>query len=166
VSRAGLTLLSTATFVPVDLSTDSLIDHLLEAGFDLASPALVSWLGVTMYLTRAAIGQTLAVVSGFAPGTEIVADYMLPAGMRDAAGDNYVEMVAPVAAQRGEPWQTFLTPDDMTSLLNSNGLQSLAHVHQHDAIDPALWNRTDALCPATLSVLAHAKVRTPGLALT
>jgi methyltransferase (TIGR00027 family) len=158
VSRAGLAPLSTATFVPLDLASDSLVDHLVEAGFELARPALVSWLGVTMYLTEAAIDQTLAAVSGFAPGSEIIADYMLPTGLRDAAGDKYVELVAPVAADRGEPWKTFLAPDDMTSLLTSHGLQSLAQVHHRDAIEAGLWNRSDALRPATLSVLAHAKV--------
>jgi methyltransferase (TIGR00027 family) len=161
LSRAGLAPLHSATFVAVDLSTDPLVDHLVAAGFDLARPAMVSWLGVTMYLTRAAIAQTLAAVGGLAPGTELVADYMLPAGMRDAAGDSYVEQVAPVAAQRGEPWHTLLAPDDMISLLASHGLQSLAQVHQQDAIDPALWVRSDGLRPVTLSVLAHAKVGEP-----
>jgi methyltransferase (TIGR00027 family) len=162
LSRAGLAPLSTATFVPVDLTCDSLVDHLLEQGFDPARPALVSWLGVTMYLTRAAIEHTLDVVAGFAPGTEIVADYMLPTGLRDAAGDTYVELVAPASAQRGEPWLTFLAPDEMSSLLTSRGLQSVAQVHQRDAIGPALWHRTDGLRPATLSVLAHAKVPDAG----
>jgi O-methyltransferase involved in polyketide biosynthesis len=38
-----------------------------------------------MYLNQSAIDQTLAVAGSMAPGSEIVADYMLPAGLRDAA---------------------------------------------------------------------------------
>jgi len=74
------------TFVPVDFESDALAERLAQGGFDPSRPALVSWLGVTMYLTRAAIGQTLAVIGRLAPGTEVVADYMLPAGLRDEAG--------------------------------------------------------------------------------
>jgi methyltransferase (TIGR00027 family) len=81
------------TFVPVDFTQDSLGGRLGQARFDFAEPALVSWLGVTMYLDRNAIGSTLAVVGGFAAGSEIIVDYMLPAGLRDAEGDSFAEQV-------------------------------------------------------------------------
>ncbi len=62
------------TFVPVDFGRDSLRDRLGQAGFDFARPAFASWLGVTMYLERGAIEETLSVLGGFAPGSEIVVD--------------------------------------------------------------------------------------------
>jgi methyltransferase (TIGR00027 family) len=147
---------SSVTFVPLDFETDSLADRLIQSGFDPARPALVSWLGVAMYLTRAAIGETLAVIGAFAPGTELVADYMLPVSMRDAAGNAYVELVAPVAAQGGEPWLTFLTPGDMSALLEQHGFGSVEHVSQRDSAGAAMWDRTDSLRPAELSRVAHA----------
>ena len=122
---------------------------------------MVSWLGVTMYLTGPAIGQALAEIGHFADGTELVTDYMLPAGLRDAAGDTYVKMVSPVAAQGGEPWLTFLAPDDMTALLESRGFGAVRHVRQRDSVAPELWQRSDALRPLELSMLAHATVRPP-----
>jgi methyltransferase (TIGR00027 family) len=48
------------TFVPVDFARDDLADALLGAGFDAARPALVSWLGVTMYLPQRVTVATLA----------------------------------------------------------------------------------------------------------
>lgn len=36
--------------------------------------------------------------------------HMLPAGLRDAAGESYARQVMPVAAEHGEPWLSFLTP--------------------------------------------------------
>ena len=111
-----------------------------------------------MYLTRAAIGQTLAVIGGFGPGTEVITDYMLPAGMRDDDGDSYVEQVAPVAAQRGEPWLTFLSPGDMSGLLAEHGFGSVEHVRQRDTVDAATWHRSDSLRPIDLSRIAHATV--------
>jgi O-methyltransferase involved in polyketide biosynthesis len=138
---------------------------ILGAGLDsfayrsgLASPALVSWLGVSMYLTRAAIGRTLGEVGGFVAGTELIVDYMLPAGLRDAAGDTYVELVNPAAASRGEPWLTFVAPGEKSALLTSHGLKPAAHGRQRDAVDAALWNRSDSLRPIELSNLARAIV--------
>ena len=40
------------TFVPVDFATDNLAKALIEAGFDTNRPALISWLGVVMYLDQ------------------------------------------------------------------------------------------------------------------
>ena len=98
------------TFVAADLASDSLAGRLGAAGFDAATPALVSWLGVTMYLTPAAIAQTMAAVGGLAPGSELIADYMLPEGMRDEAGAVYGTLVAQASAERGEPWLSSFTP--------------------------------------------------------
>ncbi|HUK67507.1 MAG TPA: class I SAM-dependent methyltransferase [Streptosporangiaceae bacterium] len=116
---AQIAVPSMVAFVAVDFEADSLADRFIRTGFDPARPAFVSWLGVTMYLTRAAIGETLAVIGAFAPDTELVADYILPACMRDVAGNAYVELVAPAAAKRGEPWQTFLTPGEMSAWSSS-----------------------------------------------
>ncbi len=68
-----------------------------------------------MYLDETAIEATVSVLGGFAPGSEIVVDYMLPARLRDAAGQTYAELVAQVAAERGEPWLSVFTPEAMTS---------------------------------------------------
>ena len=39
-----------------------------------------------MYLTRAAIAGTLSVVGRCAPGTELIAEYAMPADLQDRAG--------------------------------------------------------------------------------
>ncbi|MBB2911297.1 methyltransferase (TIGR00027 family) [Streptosporangium becharense] len=148
-------------FVPVDFeqeSARSLADHLVRAGFDPGRPALVSWLGVTMYLTREAIGQTLDVISGFAPGTELVVEHLLPAELRDEAGQSYAELVMAAAAGHGEPWRTFLSAEQMNTLLLEHRLQPVESVRQRETIPPAEWERTDSLRPFELSVLARARV--------
>jgi O-methyltransferase involved in polyketide biosynthesis len=117
----------------------------------------VSWLGVTMYLTRDAIAATLGELGTFAPGSELICDYMLPAELRDDIGNSYVEQVAPAAAERGEPWLSFFAPDQIASLLEGSGFADVRHIAQHEIGDPALWHRTDALRPANLSRLAHAR---------
>jgi methyltransferase (TIGR00027 family) len=145
-------------FVPVDFAVDSLRDRLASSGFDFAAPAFVSWLGVTIYLDPEAIERTVSVLGGFAPGSEIVVDYMLPAGRRDAAGQAYAELIAPVSAEWGEPWLSPITPEDMAALLRRHGFGTIRDVCQRDMVPAAAWNRTDSLRPADLSRIAHAVV--------
>jgi len=158
LSAAQIETPPTVTFVPADLETRSLAGRLIDGGVDPSRPALVSWLGVTVYLTRAAISHTLAAIGALAPGTELIADYMLPAVMRDTAGNIYADLVMPVAAERGEPWLTCLTPDDMSALLTEHGFEPAEHLRQRDAVDAALWDRSDSLRPMDLSLIARATV--------
>lgn len=158
LSTADITVPGRVEYVAVDFEHDSLEECLVRAGFDRSRPAIVSWLGVTVYLTRAAIGGTLDVVAGFAPGTELILDYLVPAEMRDADGRVYAELVMPVSAERGEPWLTFLTPEEMSTLLADRGFERVQHVRQRDTVDAALWERTDCLRPSNLSVIARASL--------
>jgi methyltransferase (TIGR00027 family) len=158
LAAARITVPENVTFVAADFETWSLAADLIRGGFDPAAPAFVSWLGVTMYLTTEAIGRTFAELAMLAPGSEVVADYMLPAGMRDEAGNTYVELVGPSTAERGEPWLTFLSPADMSQLLARHGLRPLRHVAQRDIGDATTWRRSDSLRPVELAMIAHATV--------
>lgn len=153
---AGLTTPPSLSFVPVDFETDDLMDALVAAGFDPRRPALVSWLGVTMYLTTEAIAATLAVVGRFAPGSELVVEYALPPALRDEQADACAEVALPAAAERGEPWLSFFAPDDLSALLKQHGLE--VAVRQADCVYPRLWQRQDALRPVDLCRLARAVV--------
>ncbi len=159
LSAAGIPVPEAVRLVPVDFERDALVDRLVAAGFDPGRPAVVAWLGVSMYLTGGAIDATLAALGGLPAGTELVLDYMVPAGLRDAAGQSFVDGVGPVTAARGEPWLSFFTPDEMAERLDRYGLESLAQVTQREAVPPEVWDRDDALKPSTLSRIGHARVR-------
>ena len=155
---AGIPVPDSVTFVPADLAADSLGECLAHAGFDAAAPALIGWLGVTMYLTADAVSATLAAIAALAPGSELIADYMLPEGSRDEAGALYGTLVAQASAERGEPWLCCLTPGEMADMAARAGLRDVRAVSQRDAIPAPLWQRTDALKPARLAMLLHAAV--------
>lgn len=150
---------SATRFVGVDFEQDDLAEELIARGFDPAAPALFSWLGVTMYLSESAIAATLAVVGGFAPGTELVLEYALPPELRDEAGAAYAEFALAATAEQGEPWLSFFTPDALTELLDRHGFAVAEHVSQRDAVAPELWQRSDSLRPADLCRLVRATVR-------
>jgi methyltransferase (TIGR00027 family) len=144
------------TFVPAEFGGGSLADALQAGGFDFGEAAVISWLGVTMYLDDHAIRDTLAALSGCAPGTELIVDYMLPAGLRDETADDYASQVAAAAASRGEPWLTFASPADMTAVLAEFGFGIAEHVRQRDAIPAGEWDRSDSLRPVQLSMISAA----------
>ena len=158
LAAAGIPVPDGTAFVPTDFEHGQLAAGLRAAGFDPNQPALVSWLGVTMYLTRPAISQALDEIGTFAAGTELITDHMLPPGHRDAEGQSYADQIGPVAAERGEPWLTFLAPDEIAAQLTSHGFGRIEHISQQDSINPELWARSDTLHPIRLSMLAHATV--------
>jgi methyltransferase (TIGR00027 family) len=151
---AGWPVLTPVAYVPVDFETDTVTARLREAGFDLARPAVVSWLGVTMYLTRDAVAATLADLATLAPDSSVVFDHMLPERARDADGQAYVAQVAP--ANPAEPWLTFLDLDDAAALARAAGFPLVQGFPARDAVPPELWRRDDALVPSGLAVLTRA----------
>jgi methyltransferase (TIGR00027 family) len=159
LAAAGISPPSSLTFVPLDLERESLRGGLAGRGFDVSRPAFVSWLGVTMYLTEAAIRHALAEIGGLAPGSQLVADYMLPHGLQDAEAREYAEQVGAVAAQHGEPWLSSFSPPEMSGLLGACGFGSVTHLAQRDIGNGTLWPRSDALRPVELSMIAHATVK-------
>jgi methyltransferase (TIGR00027 family) len=101
LAAAGIAVPSGVAFVPADLTADDLGEVLRRAPLDLASPVFVSWLGVVMYLAPADVTATLTTLGGLAPGTEVVADYLLAPGLRDEAGRAYAELMATASAEHG-----------------------------------------------------------------
>ncbi|WP_410586906.1 class I SAM-dependent methyltransferase [Amycolatopsis sp. lyj-23] len=158
LARAGVAEPPSVTFVPVDFEAEQPRERLVQCGLDPVRPVFVSWLGVTVYLTPAAIAATLRDLGGLAPGSEIVTDHLLPPELRDAAGNAYAEAVGPVVAGQGEPWHTFLSPAALATLLRDAGFEVVEQAGQQHSIAAELWQRTDALRPAALSALAHARL--------
>jgi len=62
------------TFVAADFEKEDWLSRLVEAGFD-AKPTLFLWEGVTPYLDRAAVEDTLRKIAGTAQGSILAFDY-------------------------------------------------------------------------------------------
>jgi methyltransferase (TIGR00027 family) len=97
-------------FVPVDFTRDRLDDALAAAGHDPARATTWIWEGVVMYLTRADIEATLAVVAGrSAPGSRLIVLYLSPALIS--------RLVGFLVRRLGEPFRSAFTPEQMSALL-------------------------------------------------
>jgi len=120
--------------------------------FEVDHPASQRWKRDLLAAAR------LTPPDGLAAGSELVMECALPPELRDQTGQAYADFALPVAAERGEPWLSFLTPEQLSGLLAANGLTVAEQVRQQDAVPAALWRRTDALHPADLCRLARATV--------
>ncbi|MBE1531233.1 class I SAM-dependent methyltransferase [Actinomadura algeriensis] len=145
-------------FVPADFERDDPFARLRDAGFDPARPALVSWLGVSYFLTREAVSAVLAGVGALAAGSELVLDYALPPGLRDAAGRAYAELAERVAGDAAEPYRTTPGPAEVDGLLRDHGLRVVANERVADAVPSGIWERGDALRPFDFFRLVRAAV--------
>jgi methyltransferase (TIGR00027 family) len=116
LSQLGLAEPSGLRFVPCEFETQALDSALREAGFVPGAPAVVSWLGVTQYLTRDAIAETLRWAGRLAPGSEIVLTYVVPGPRAEAEWERH--------AARGTRFETFFTPDEIAAVLEAAGLRA------------------------------------------
>ncbi len=74
LEKAGLDS-SRVSFVAADFEKEDWLARLADAGFDPGRPALFLWEGVTMYLERSAVEETLRKIAGTAEGSVVAFDY-------------------------------------------------------------------------------------------
>ena len=102
-------------FVPVDFARDRLDDALAAAGHDPARPTTWVWEGVVMYLERADIEATLAVIQRrSAPGSRLVLHVR-------ALGRCCCALIGLLVRRLGEPLRSLFTPEQMRALLARHG---------------------------------------------
>jgi methyltransferase (TIGR00027 family) len=114
------------TFVGVDFERESFAENLLAAGFDPGRRTFVFWLGVSVYLSNAAIDATLASVAAWPGGGEIVFDYAEPyhAAMSER-GKAAREALAARVAAAGEPMIGWLEPEALHARLGELGYSEI-----------------------------------------
>ncbi|HEX2825004.1 MAG TPA: class I SAM-dependent methyltransferase [Burkholderiales bacterium] len=131
-------------FVPVDFETQSLAARLRQAGLKRSESVFVSWLGVTMYLTRDAVLHTLRVVAAScARGSRIVFDFSLP----DEALTEPERQARAARAERvaaiGEPWISRFDPASLEQAMTAMGYGQARSIGAAEANERYFADRTD-----------------------
>jgi methyltransferase (TIGR00027 family) len=126
---------------------DSWWERLTAAGFDAARPAVVAAAGVSMYLTRGAIMETLRRGATLAPGSTFAMTFMLPIDMLDAEIRTGVERAAAGAKASGTPFISFFAPAAMLAMARDAGFRQARHVSAASLAERYFANRTDGLRP-------------------
>lgn len=125
--RATLAKLGTPAnvrFVAVDFEQDDFVEKLHAAGFDQSRRTLVSWLGVTYYLTPAAMARTIAQIATLgSAGMKFVFDYMLADVVNGTSPNREALNKARFVARLGEPWLFGLQPEEVSDYLAPFGFR-------------------------------------------
>lgn len=122
LAEVGLAEPTSLTFVPVDFEQQSLADELTRAGLVPDAPTFFSWLGVTPYLTKAAVIATLSTVAQLTrSGGGITFDYAVPVESLNVLQRAKFAVLASRVAAAGEPFQSFFDPAALDRQLRALG---------------------------------------------
>ena len=123
-----------AVHVPVDFETESLAQRLSQAGLRRDRPVFLTWLGVTMYLSRDAVMRTFEYVAReCAPGSALVFDYLVAESLLSSADRAARARLALAVEQVGEPWISQFDPLALTSDLSGLGFSRIEDLDQAGA---------------------------------
>jgi methyltransferase (TIGR00027 family) len=104
-----------------DAGDDGIIATLSRAGFDRYSPTVFLWLGVTLYLPREAVLETMAAIGALPGGAILVFDIMAPIDSMPPGRREELAGYAASSAAAGEPWRSFFTEDEILDELAASG---------------------------------------------
>lgn len=136
--------------VPVDFETgESWKQKIEKSGFQANQPAVVTSLGVSMYLTREANLSTLKQMTTLAPGSKFVMTYLLP--LEHVAPEDRVGFERSIkgAQASGTPFISFFLPEQMQALAKEAGFKNAEVLSTADLAPKYFANRADGLKPST-----------------
>ncbi len=147
LAAAGIPVPPNVTYAAVDLeavpTAAALTDALAAHGVRPDAPAFVGWLGVTMYLSAAAVDAGFRAAAAMPPGSEIAFTFAPP----PPPGVDPADWPSPAhrAATAGEPWRTFFTADALAAALRALGFASVDFLGPDEAEARYFRGRRDGL---------------------
>ena len=136
-------------FVSVDFEISSWWQELLKSGFDINKPAVVACTGVTIYLTKEAIADTLHQIATLAPGSKLAMTFYLPKDLIEEENKPLQQIAEKGAREAGTPMISFFTPAEILALANEAGFKESKIISSKDLERYYFNNRTDNFLPAS-----------------
>jgi methyltransferase (TIGR00027 family) len=128
LGEMGVAIPTSVSYVPLDHETDDLRASLVEAGFDLSAPAIVSAMALTQYLALPAIERIVSLVGGLPEGSRLVMTYVVPATELTELESAGLKWTMSQAAERGEPFLSLFRPPEIDDLIRTNGFRRVDHL--------------------------------------
>lgn len=119
------------TYVDIDFNHQSLKEQLINVGFDQNKSTIFTLEGVSQYISREALDETLKEVADLNPNSnsKIFISYvnkLLKEDSKACFGKGYskpekaVSFITNSAAKMGEPWISFYSAEEIESILSQN----------------------------------------------
>lgn len=145
-------------FVPVDFEVSSWWNKLLHKGFNINQPTFISCTGVTLYLTKEAIGDMLKKMTMLASESVIAIAFYLPMEQLDEEDQPMQRIANEGAKASGTPFVSFFPVEEIVKLANEIGLKEIQTISTKDMTEKYFKDRTDNLVPASGEFFLVAKI--------
>lgn len=149
---------SNLSFISINFEQQTLTEALRASDYHVEEPAFFSWLGVTGYLTEAAIFKTLQEVAAAAPGSEIVFGYGVQEALLDEESQQMRAVLKERVAAGGEPTLSLFDPTNLAARVQALGFVQVWDFGPEAANTRYFADRTDGLRVAPLTRLMKARV--------
>lgn len=144
IAELGWTIPPGLHFVPVDFTQKSLDMLGTRPPYDPAALTFFSWLGVTYYLSRVNILDTLAALARISPpGSLVVFDYLQPNTAANPKEAARLKVIGDSLKALGEPLKTEFAPASLSSDLDRVGLRLLEDLAPPEIQKRYFHGRTD-----------------------
>jgi len=153
----GFTKPNNLHFVSVDFEMSSWWKALLKSGFDTNKSAVIACTGVTLYLSKAAIIDTLNQIAKLASGSTLAMAFYLPIELLDEEDKAMQEIADKGARAAGTPFVSFFSPEEILVLANLAGFKEAKTISTKDMEQVYFTDRADGLFPASGEVFLLAK---------
>jgi methyltransferase (TIGR00027 family) len=128
IADAGWYVPERLHFVPIDFTQGDLQSALRRLPIDPRAPTFFSWLGVTYYLAREVVFDTLRSLASLGPrGSFVVFDYLDAEAFVPEKAPRRVRLMQLAAERASEPMQTGLDPSSLAAALAGVGLTLREH---------------------------------------
>lgn len=149
LKELGFGLPQNLHFVPVNFETSSWFEELLKGGFDANKPTVIVCTGVTLYLTKEAITETLTQMATFAVGSTLAITFYLPLDLIDDEDKPLMEMSIKGANASGTPMISFFSVDEVVGMAQKAGFKEIKTTSTKDMEQLYFAGRTDDLLPSS-----------------
>ncbi len=158
LAEASIAVPANVSFVPVDFEKISLAAALSQARLDLGAAAFFSMLGVSQYLTEAALDQTLRFILSGPPGSEIVFSFVASDAALPPDDVALAKAFTAQFAAIGEPWLLRFIPEELAAKLTAMGFSKAFHLTPEKANQRYFQNRRDGLSASLAEQMMRARV--------
>ena len=149
-------------FVPLDFETVDLATALAASGFDPATRTLFLWEGVSQYISRTALDDTLRFVGGSAPGSRLAFSYVLQRFIDDRSAFPELSHLWDSACKGDDPlWKTGLHPAEVADTLSGFSLRICEEVGASEHVARYLAPRGRSLGVTEIERIVLAEVQRP-----
>ena len=124
------------SLVPVDFNSQDLGEELKKAGYALSSKTLFIWEGVTQYISREAVDNTLKYVTRAATGSRIVFTYVLESFINGSYIPQGLNSLYKLVLKKKNPlWFCGFDPAEMSEYLSEYSLYLIEDVGHEEFLE-------------------------------